>query len=408
MDRISILKGPDRVRKRPAVIFSSDDIRGVENAIRPILELFATEAKLGHCKHLTVTQNNDEITIAGDDRGIYLGDGADDHIWKSIFCEIFAGPRTIREDSSYSFTFPDISHTALFGGPTSSNDYCIPDSIGFLDLCAAQYASSFMNVDVVRDGVKYSLAFKKGYSEGGIQHEPMKRHSGSTFHFSMDPEVFSETIIPESFFSNTLINFAILSPGLTCTYINSGTDHKQVFHFPLGITDYLKQTMNCAETPLFKACIHASGRDRYNRPEYQADLEIAIGFSVYGCSEKYLHNLRTIRHGGLHVNSIQDRVCRIINDCFHEEIWSSASCASNKDITYGELKDHIHIAVATICPSRFSLWESGAQQSLANPMIADMAYDVLSGEFDAFVKNNRHALFPIIKRILEKRNISDN
>lgn len=406
MERISILKGPDRVRKRPAVIFSSVDIQGVENAVRPILELFATEAKLGHCKYLTVTQNNDEVTIAGDDRGIYLGDSADDHIWKSIFCEIFAGPRTIREDSSYSFSFPDISHKILFGGPTSSNDYCIPDSIGFFDLCTAQYASSFMNVDVVRDGVKYSLVFKKGYSVGGLQHEPMNRHSGTTFHFSMDPEVFSETIIPESFFINTLTNFAILSPGLTCTYVNSGTGHKQVFHFPFGITDYLKQTMNCAETSLFKACIHASGRDRYNRPEYQADLEIAIGFSVYGCSEKYLHNFRTIRCGGAHIKKIQDRVSRIITDCFREETWTSVKCASNSDITYGELKDHIHIAVTTFCPSRFSLWESGAQQSLVNPMIADMAYDAVSGKFCTYVHNNHRALLPIINTILEKRNMA--
>ena len=406
MERISILKGPDRVRKRPAVIFSSDDIQGVENAVRPILELFATEAKLGHCKHLTVTQNINEVTIAGDDRGIILGDGVDDHVWKSIFCEIFAGPRTICEDSSYSFSFPDMSHTALFGEPAFSNDPCIPESIGFLDLCAAQYASSFMNVDVVRDGVRYSLVFKKGCNVGGLQHEPMNRHSGTTFHFSMDPEVFSETIIPESFFINTLTNIAILSPGLTCIYINSGTGHKRKFHFPRGIADYLKQTTNCAETPLFKACIYASGRDRYNRPEYQADLEIAIGFSEYGCSEKYLHNFRTIRHGGLHVNSIQDRVCRIINDCFHDEIWFSASCASNNDITYGELKDHIHIAVTTFCPSRFSLWESGAQQSLVNPMIADMAYDAVSGKFWAYVHNNRRALLPIINTILEKRSIA--
>ena len=410
MERISILKGPDRVRKRPAVIFSSDDIQGLENAVRPILELFATEARLGHCKHLTVTQNNDEVTIAGDDRGICLGDGTDDRTWKSIFCEIFAGPRTMSEDVPYSFSFPDVSHKTLFGETICSSDYCAPNSIGFLYLCAAQYASSFMDVDVVRDGVKYSLAFKKGYCVSGLQTEPTDRHSGTTFHFSMDPEVFSETIIPESFFVNLLTNYAILSPELTCTYINFnlGTGYTHAFHFPFGITDYLKQTMNCAATPLFKSCIRASGRDRYNRPEYQADLEIAIGFSIDGCSEKYLHNFRTIRCGGTHVRNIQDRVCRIINDCFSNEIRTLTRCHNNSDITCEELQKYMHIVVTSFCPSHSSLWESGAQQSLINPMIADMAYDSISGKFCTFVYNNRHALLPVIKKILEQRNITDN
>lgn len=211
MDRITILKGADRVRRRPAVIFSSDDIHGVEHAIRLLLELFSTEAKLGYCKSLTVVHNKDEVTISGDDRGIYLGEGTDDPIWQSIFCEIFAGPRTISEGAPYTFSLPDVSHATLFGEAPSRKETWFPENVGFMDICAAQYASSFMNVDVVRAGVKYRLEFKKGYYIGGLQAEHTDEHSGTIFHFAMDPEVFSEVIISDQFFVETLINYAMLS-----------------------------------------------------------------------------------------------------------------------------------------------------------------------------------------------------
>ncbi len=200
----------------------------------------------------------------------------------------------------------------------------------------------------------------------------------------------------------------MLSPGLTCTYINSVTGFKQIIHFPTGVSGYLNQIMNHSEIPLFKTKMHTFGQDRYNRPNYQAHLEIAIAFSMNGSSHKYLHNFRTLRYGGLHVRNIQERVCRIINDCFHEEIRSISRHLRNIDITYEELQKYINIVVITLCPSRSSLWGNGSQQAIINPMIADMAYDLVSGEFDTFVYNNRHALLPIIKKILEERNTTHN
>jgi DNA gyrase subunit B len=224
----------------------------------------------------------------------------------------------------------------------------------------------------------------------------------------MDPEVFSEVIIPESFFIDVLTNFAMLSPGLTCTYINSAIGFKQILRFPSGASDYLNQIVNHSEIPLFKTKMHTFGQDRYNRPKYQAHLEVAIAFSMNGNSHKYIHNFKTIRYGGLHVRNIQERVCRVISDCFHEEIRTVSRHSYNAGITYGELQEHINIAVITFCPSQLSLWENGSQQAIINPMIADMAYDLVSGEFDTFVYNNRQALLPIIKKILEERNTTHN
>lgn len=151
--------------------------------------------------------------------------------------------------------------------------------------------------------------------------------------------------------------------------------------------------------------MHTFGQDRYNRPKYQADLEIAIAFSMNGSAHKFIHNFRTLRYGGIHVRNIQERVCRIINDCFHEEIRISSRHLRNTDITYEELQKHINIVVITFCPSQLSLWENGSQQAIMNPMIADMAYDVVSDEFDAFVYHNRQALLPTIKKVLKERSV---
>lgn len=398
MDRIKILKGPDRVRKRPAVIFTYGDVRGAENAVLPILELYATEAQLGYCQNLQVTQNGSEITISGDDRGIYL-DGHNDNItWKEIFCELYAGPRSAPDSATYTFEYPDISHSTLLGESFTLPEAFLPKGIGYLDLCAAQYASAYMDVYSVRDGKKYSLHFRKGYNEGGLHSELTDKHHGTTFHFAMDPEVFTNTVISEQFFLNILTNFAILSPGLQCTYCNTRSKINSTFHFPKGPSDFVQQSVNYFPMPVYAYKSRATGRDRYDRPLYQAYLNIAIGFALDGGSEMCLHNFRRLQYGGLHLRKVRERICCAINDCFQTQI-----SKHGPDLSYEELHEHIKVLVSTWCSPNRTLLENGTRQTICNQLIADMAFDATSTPFFDYVLDHQHELLPIIEMILSKR-----
>ncbi len=53
-NEITLLKGPDRVRKRPAVIFDSDGLNGSIAAVKSLLDIFTAEAVRGHCSKIDV------------------------------------------------------------------------------------------------------------------------------------------------------------------------------------------------------------------------------------------------------------------------------------------------------------------------------------------------------------------
>ena len=103
--------------------------------------------------------------MPGDDRSIYFGDHNDNTAWEMIFCDLYTKPRSVSDSAVYSFEYPDISHSTLFGKSFTLPDVCLPNEIGYFDLCAAQYASAYMSVCSVRDGKKYSLYFKKGITK---------------------------------------------------------------------------------------------------------------------------------------------------------------------------------------------------------------------------------------------------
>ena len=91
---IKSLKGPDRVRKRPGVIFGSDGLDGCEHSFFEILSNSVDEARDGHGNEIRVTAYNDN-TLEVDDRGrgVPLGwnESEQRFNWDLIYCELYAG-----------------------------------------------------------------------------------------------------------------------------------------------------------------------------------------------------------------------------------------------------------------------------------------------------------------------------
>lgn len=206
MEKITILRGPDRVRKRPAVVFGSADGMGAQNAVSMLLNLFAIEAQLGYCKHISVTQDGDALEISGQGRGIYLGDKKR---WHDIFCEIYCGPMTLPEDQRNLSPLEDPHHHALF----------VEGETEHLELCSVQYVSRYMQVVSVIDHKQTTLRFEKGYSVGE-ECVTTEAPDGTTFRFALDPEVFSCTEVSPSYFRDALDTLANQVPGLICEYRN--------------------------------------------------------------------------------------------------------------------------------------------------------------------------------------------
>lgn len=386
--KIIPLRGPDRVRLRPAVIFGSQDMDGAQQAVASVLAIYATEAQLGYCKHLQVRHNGAEITISGDDRGLYLGQGTqNDAIWQNIFCSLDPMPRSAFNHPEDTFRLCGHSHHLLFADGQPIDSIHLPNDGGLFDLCVLQCASRFMDVTAVRNGIQSRLHFCQGHNIGGIYHEPTEAGNGTTLRFELDREVFTETALPQDFFIETLQDFALLSPGLHCTYINEISEQERVFFYPAGIADFARESSANTALPVFYNKIQAFGKERYNRPTYEASVEFAIAFSKSSGLQEHWHNFKRIRQGGSHCQRIEQQISSALQTCFGLAISVEA------------LRKHLVILTVTWCPPGFTVWETSAHQAIQNQLIADMAYDAAGEKLTNYLREHIATLQPMVDAI---------
>ena len=188
-DSISQLKGADRVRKRPGVIFGSDGLDGCEHAVFEILSNAIDEAREGYGELITLTYYEDKsIEVEDFGRGCPVDWNPNEKRfnWELVFCELYAGGKYKNTD----------------GG-----DYEYSLGLNGLGSCATQYASEYMDVTVRRDGKKYQLHFKKGKVCGKKGQELSvedtdRKKTGTTIRWKPDMEVFTDISIPREYFDD--------------------------------------------------------------------------------------------------------------------------------------------------------------------------------------------------------------
>ncbi len=285
-DSISQLKGEDRVRKRPAVIFGSDGLEGCEHAVFEILSNSIDEARAGNGDIITLTRYLDKSIECEDfGRGCPVDWNPTEkrYNWELVFCELYAGGKYRNND----------------GG-----DYEYSLGLNGLGTCATQYASEYMDVVVRRDGKKYTLHFKKGRIAGEMEVEPADRKkTGTDIRWRPDIEVFTDIDIPLEYYKETLRRQAVVNAGVTFRLRNeiaAGKFETTDIVYENGILDYVRELAGeegrLSEPFLISA--EKRGRDRADKPEYKVKLSAALCFSARVSVIEYYHNSSFLEHGG--------------------------------------------------------------------------------------------------------------
>ena len=287
-DSISQLKGADRVRKRPGVIFGSDGLDGCEHAVFEILSNSIDEAREGYGDIITLTYYEDRsIEVEDFGRGCPVDWNANEKRfnWELVFCELYAGGKYRNTD----------------GG-----DYEYSLGLNGLGSCATQYASEYMDVTVRRDGKKYSLHFKKGKVVGKKGQELTvedadRKKTGTTIRWKPDMEVFTDIDIPEEYFNDVLHRQSVVNAGITfrLKIEKNGKFETKDFFYKDGIIDYVKEIAGegALTEPEFISA-ERKGRDREDKPEYKVKLSAAFCFSNKAQALEYYHNSSWLENGG--------------------------------------------------------------------------------------------------------------
>ena len=190
-DSIKSLKGADRVRKRPAVIFGSDGIEGCQHSIFEIMSNSIDEAREGRGNKIIVTKFEDgsvEVQDFGAGIPVDFNKAENEYNWKLLFCEMYAGGKYDNGAENYEFSL----------------------GLNGLGLCATQYASEYMDAEIHTAGYCYTLHFEKGENVGGLHKEEYsKKDTGSRIRWKPDLDVFTDINVPAEFFHETIKRQAI-------------------------------------------------------------------------------------------------------------------------------------------------------------------------------------------------------
>ncbi|HEX2952374.1 MAG TPA: DNA topoisomerase, partial [Bacillota bacterium] len=279
---ISSLKGADRVRLRPGVIFGSDGLEGCEHSVFEILSNSIDEAREGYGNIIEVARYRDgSIMVADQGRGIPLDYNPNEerYNWELVFCELYAGGKyknNAGENYEYSL------------------------GLNGLGSCATQYSSEYMDVTVYRDGCRYDLHFEKGENIGGLKKEKDKyEHTGSIIKWKPDLEVFTDISTPLEYYQTTLKKQAVVNAGLTFKLFDEESGESFEYCYPNGIVDYIKEInadKGFTETQFYETA--TKGRDREDKPEYKVKMQIAFCFNNEINMLEYYHNSSFLEHGG--------------------------------------------------------------------------------------------------------------
>ena len=381
-DSISSLKGADRVRKRPGVIFGSDGLEGCEHAMFEILSNAIDEARAGYGRLITVTRFAD-LSIQVEDQGrgcpVDWNEKEGRYNWELVFCELYAGGKYDNENSdNYEYS---LGHNGLGS-------------------CATQYASRYMDVTVCRDGKEYRLHFERGEIAGEMRVTELKRrHTGSTIRWLPDLEVFTDIDIPADYYREVLRRQAVVNAGVTFRLrceVASGKFETEDFLYEHGIRDYLAEL--AGDDPLTEpVCWETErrGRDRADKPEYKVKLNIAWCFSNRVHLIEHYHNSSFLEYGGSPDKATRLAFVYAIDKYLKE---NNKYTKGESKITFPDVQDCLVLVSSNF--STQTSYENQTKKAITNKFVQDAMSEFLREQLQVYFIENREAAERIANQVL--------
>lgn len=381
-ESISQLKGADRVRLRPAVIFGSDGIEGCQHAMFEILSNAIDEAREGHGDIIEITRYLDksiEVTDYGRGVPVDYNPLEDRYNWELVFCELYAGGKY---DNN------------------SGSNYGYSLGLNGLGACATQYASEYMDVMVYRDGFKYQLHFEKGENIGGLSKEPFRhRHTMTKIKWKPDIAVFTDIDISEEHYRDILKKQAIVNKGLTLRFKNEISKNEfetTDYIYENGIVDYVKELSdNTAMTDVKFIECERKGRDREDKPDYKVKLSCAFCFSNKISALEYYHNSSYLEHGGSPDKAVTNAFVYTI-DKYIKQIGKYTKNESK--ITFNDIKDCLILVSNSF--STMTSYENQTKKAINNKFIQESMTEFLRHELEIYFIENKVEADKIATQVL--------
>ena len=389
-DAISALKGADRVRKRPGVIFGSDGLEGCEHAVFEIMSNSIDEAREGHGSLITVTRFEDlSIQVEDQGRGCPLdwNEKEQKYNWELVFCELYAGGKY---------------------NNLSGDNYEYSLGLNGLGSCATQYASEYMDVTVWRDGFKYSLHFEKGENIGGLKKEPTGKgkKTGTIIRWKPDLDVFTDINIPPEYYQDVMKRQAVVNAGVTFRFRKQvgGKFETTDYRYENGIQDYVSELAgeDALTLPVFWQT-ERKGRDRADKPEYKVKLSVSFCFSNKVQVIEHYHNSSWLEHGGSPDKAVRSAFVSAIDSYLKSQ---NKYTKNESKIAFQDIQDAL-VLVSNNFSTQTS-YENQTKKAINNKFVQEAMTEFLRSQMEVYFIENPMDAQKIGEQVLINKRAREN
>ncbi len=388
-ESITMLKGPDKVRKRPSVIFGSDGIGGCAHSIFEVISNSIDEARAGFGDKIIVTKYKDQsIEVEDFGRGcpVDFNNNENRYNWELVYCELYAGGKYDDSSTIYEYSL----------------------GLNGLGLCATQFASEYMDVEVYRDGKKYNLHFEKGENIGGLKSEPAKsKRTGTRTRWRPDLDVFTEIDVSDEYFHDTLKRQAVVNPNLLFIFRSEkedGTFEEYQYFYENGIIDYVNEIVGdkSLTTIQYWEC-ERKGRDRKDKDDYKVKIGLAFVFSNVIKRMEYYHNSSYLEYGGSPERAVKQAFVSQIDSYLRQ---NNKYLKNERKISFVDVEDCLVLVSSSF--STQTSYENQTKKAINNKFIYEAMTDFLKHQLEVYFIENPDEATKIAEQVLVNKRSREN
>ncbi|MBE6844712.1 MAG: DNA topoisomerase [Ruminococcus sp.] len=388
-ESITMLKGPDKVRKRPGVIFGSDGLDGCEHSVFEVISNSIDEARSGHGEKIIITRYNDNVIEVEDfGRGcpVDYNKSEERFNWELVYCELYAGGKYDDSSDMYEYSL----------------------GLNGLGLCATQFSSEFMDVEIIRDGYKYNLHFEKGENVGGLQKEKTsKKQTGTKTRWKPDLEVFTDIAVRDEYFRDILKRQAVVNPNLLFVYRyqrEDGSFDETEFVYENGISDYVSEIAGENNfTSIQTWTAERVGRDREDKPEYKVKMSFALTFSNKIKQLEYYHNSSFLEHGGSPERAVKQAFVSQIDSYLKN---NNKYLKNENKISFADVEDCLILVSSSF--STQTSYENQTKKAITNKFIYEAMTEFLKHQLEVYFIENPDEVLKIAEQVMVNKRSREN
>ncbi len=288
---IYVLEGLEPVRKRPGMYIGSTGVDGLHHLIWEVVDNSIDEAMGGYAKHIVVRMLPDNIVSVEDDgRGI---------------------PVEIHPQTKKS-ALETVLTTLHAGGKFGGESYKVSGGLHGVGVSVVNALSTWMKVEVKRDGTIYSQEYKRGVPTTKVTKGGKSDHTGTTTTFAADPEIFPKIEFDAKRILERLREQSYLTKGIRITFIDerqAASPSYYSFRFDGGVKSFLDYLNENGDKVI-------QGESFYSVKEQGGmQVECALNYND-GIETKELSFANNIYtpEGGMHLTGLRSALTRTLND----------------------------------------------------------------------------------------------